>query len=357
MPMSDPSVDSETDPEIDPGIQLPVNDDRRFMTSIMEIASASAVAEDLDGVLQRIARALGRLFPVDGATLALREDGQIVVREVLERRADGPRQDERLPEEDSHLMGRVILRGRPLWRNDVRAELRFKESTGGGLLSDMTIPLRARGRVMGAFRVGSRRRHSYDPADFEVLKRCADLTAVAVETQRLLLATRRLSEQDGLTGVFNHRYFISLVQQEVQRVQRTGRSLALLMIDIDDFKRINDTHGHPIGDQVLRHVAQLVGRLLRRSDTVARYGGEEFAVLLPEATLEEARSVAETLRSEMERSRVVVPELPIPLQVRISVGVAALPDDAAVASDLVIAADRGLYEAKRTGKNKVCHAP
>jgi diguanylate cyclase (GGDEF)-like protein len=352
-----PPIDSPIDRPIKAPIDPPINDDRQFLTSFMEIASASAVAEDLDGVLERIAHALGRLFPVDGATLALREEGQIVVREVLGKGTDETRESERLPEDDSHLMGRVILRDRPVWRNDVGAELRFREPSGRGLLSDMTIPLRARGRVMGAFRVGSRRRHSYDPEDFEVLQRCADLTAVAVETQRLLLATRRLSEQDGLTGVFNHRYFLTLLQQEVQRVHRTGRSLSLLMIDIDDFKRINDTHGHPIGDQVLRHVSQLVGRLLRRSDTVARYGGEEFAALLPEATLEEARSVAETLRSGVERSRVTVPDLPIRLSVTISLGVAALPGDAAGASELVLAADRGLYEAKRTGKNKVCHAP
>ncbi len=335
----------------------PGSDDRTILASFLEIASASAMAEDLDGVLERIAAALGGLFPVDGATLAIREDDGIFIREVLDRGGARPREGERLPEDESHLMGRVILRERPLWRNDTTSELRFDAlAERVRLRSDMTIPLRARGRVMGAFRVGSRRRHAYDPEDFELLKRCADLTAVAVETQRLLQATRRLSEQDGLTGVSNHRHFVNLLRQEIDRARRTERPLSLLMIDIDDFKRINDAHGHQAGDRVLRHVAQLVGRMLRRSDTVARYGGEEFAVLLPEAALNEAESVAESLRAEIERSPVAVPERTLPIRVRISIGVATLPGDAVGAADLVGAADRGLYEAKRTGKNRVRHA-
>ncbi|MFQ5877167.1 MAG: diguanylate cyclase [Acidobacteriota bacterium] len=333
-------------------------DVRRFLRAYMEIASACAGAEDLDGVLERIARSLGRLFPVDGAALGLREEGAIVVREILRRGGAVRRDPVHLAAEESHLMGRVILGGRPLWRNDISTELRFSESLrGSGLRSDMTIPLRARGEIMGAFRVASRRRHAYDPEDFQVLQHCADLTAVAVETQRLLLRTRRLSQVDGLTGVHNHRHFLDLLVQEVDRARRTDRTVSLLMLDIDDFKRFNDAHGHPVGDEVLRHVADLVARLLRRSDTVARYGGEEFAVILPEAGPDEALAIGETLRSEVEGRDLRLPGLKRPLRVRVSVGAATLPGDASSPSALVEAADRGLYRAKRRGKNQVCRAP
>ena len=255
-------------------------------------------------------------------------------------------------------MGWVIRNEKALWRNDFSAEMRFTEKpVRGGLRSDMTIPLRARGQVMGAFRVGCRRRHAFDPDDFEVLKRCADMTAVAVETQRLLLATRRLAELDGVTGVYNHRHFRTLLDQEVERARRGERSVALVMIDIDDFKRFNDTYGHQAGDEVLRHVAQTVARVLRRSDTVARYGGEEFVVLLVDAATPEAVPVAETIRAEVEKTSLTISGMLRPLQVTVSLGVASFPADAINGPDLVAAADRGLYQAKRTGKNRACHAP
>jgi len=324
----------------------------------MEIAAATAGAEDLDAVLDVIARSLRRLFPVDGAGLGLLEGDSVMLRQVLGRDGSAPREPERLPADASHLMGWVIRHERPLWRNDVSAEMRFSEKPArGGLRSDMTIPLRARGRVMGAFRVGCRRRHAFDPEDFEVLKRCADMTAVAVETQRLLLATRRLAELDGVTGVYNHRHFRTLLDQEVERARRGDRPVALVMIDIDDFKRFNDTYGHQAGDEVLRHVAQTVARVLRRSDVVARYGGEEFVVLLADAGAPEAVRVAETIRAEVEKTPVTPAGMLRPLQVTVSLGVASFPADAINGPDLVAAADRGLYQAKRTGKNRVCHAP
>src|SRR5947199_157164 len=195
--------------------------DRDVLTSFMEIASATAAVEDMDGVLETIARALGRLFPVDGAALGLREEGGIAVREILRRGEAVRRQPLRLPADASHLMGWVMLRGRPLWRNDLATELRFEDSTPrAGMRSDMVIPLRARGQITGAFQVACRKRHAFDPEDFEVLQRCADVTAVAVETQRLLQATRRLSETDGLTGVCNHRHFLRLLDQEAERARR-----------------------------------------------------------------------------------------------------------------------------------------
>jgi diguanylate cyclase (GGDEF)-like protein len=224
------------------------------------------------------------------------------------------------------------------------------------MLSDMVIPLRARGRLMGAFRIACRARHAFEPEDFHMLERCADLTAVAVENQRLLLRTRRLSETDGLTGVINHRHFVELLRQEVERSRRSGRPLSLVMIDIDDFKSINDTHGHPAGDAVLRHVAQVLAGLLRRTDVVARYGGEEFVAMLPEAGPEPAASTAETMRAEVERRACTSDTLERTLAVRISLGVASLPDDAGSVAELIAAADRGLYRAKREGKNRVCRA-
>jgi diguanylate cyclase (GGDEF)-like protein len=332
-------------------------DQSALLISLLEIAAATAGAEDLDRLLETIARELGRLFPVDAAAVALAEDGIIAATEVLQREGTSRRDSDRLPHDDSHHLGWVVTRDRPLWRNDIGAELRFKESLPrAGMRSDMTIPLRARGRVMGAFRVACRRPHAYDPEDFEVLKRLADLVAVAVESQRLLLATRRMAEVDGLTGISNRRHFQEALAREAGRSRSTGKPLAIIMIDVDHFKRINDTRGHLAGDALLRHVAQTVSRLLRRSDLLARYGGEEFAALLAGADRTSAARVAENLRGAIENAPLEAAFPAPPLRATISLGVASLPENGPHESAVLEAADRALYRAKREGRNRVAVA-
>jgi diguanylate cyclase (GGDEF)-like protein len=180
--------------------------------------------------------------------------------------------------------------------------------------------------------------------------------AVAVENQRLLQATRRMAEVDGLTGACNQRHFRTLLARETERARSTGQPLALLMADVDHFKRVNDAHGHPAGDAVLRHVAATLTRRLRRSDVLARYGGEEFAVILPGSDGRAAAAVGEQLRAEIERSPAPLPSTGGTLGVTVSIGVAALPDDAGDENGLVEAADRALYGAKREGRNRVLRA-
>lgn len=329
-------------------------DQSALLLSLLEIAAATAGAEDLDRLLETIARELGRLFPVDAASIALAEDGIVAVTEVLQREGASRRESDRLPHDESHHLGWVVTRGRPVWRNDIGVELRFKESLpSAGMGADMTIPLQSRGRVMGAFRVACRRRHSYEPEDFEVLKRLADLVAVAVENQRLLLATRRMAEVDGLTGISNRRHFQEALVREAGRSHSTGKPLAIIMIDVDHFKRVNDTRGHLAGDALLRHVAQTVARLLRRSDLLARYGGEEFAALLAGADRSAAAGVAENLRRAVENAPLEAEHPSPPLRATISLGVASLPENGMHEAEVLEAADRALYSAKREGRNRV----
>ena len=329
-------------------------DPSALLISLLEIAAATAGADDLDRLLETIARELGRLFPVDAASIALADDGIIAVTEVVQREGAARRDSERLPHDESHHLGWVVTRDRPLWRNDAGSELRFKESLPrAGMRADMAIPLRSRGCVMGAFRVACRRPHAYEPEDFEVLKRMADLVAVAVENQRLLLATRRMAEVDGLTGISNRRHFQEALARESGRAHSTGKPLAIIMIDIDHFKRVNDTRGHLAGDALLRHVAQSVARLLRRSDLVARYGGEEFAALLAGADRAAAARVAENLRSAIESAPLEAEYPSPPLRATISLGVASWPENGRHEIEVLEAADRALYRAKREGRNRV----
>lgn len=161
----------------------------------------------------------------------------------------------------------------------------------------------------------------------------------------------RLSTVDGLTQIFNKRYFAETLERELSRARRYDRPLALMMFDIDHFKRCNDTYGHRAGDHVLRHMADLVRQRARKVDVVARYGGEEFAVVLPEIDLAGAAQFGDSLRRMVEDEEFVFEGRRIPLA--ISVGVADLDTGIANADDLIKKADARLYRAKQTGRNRV----
>lgn len=153
-----------------------------------------------------------------------------------------------------------------------------------------------------------------------------------------------ISTMDGLTGVFNHRHFHEMLEWKISHLNRSPQSFSLFIIDIDNFKKYNDTQGHVGGDKVLHDFAQLLASSTRDNDMVFRYGGEEFAVILGETDQANALKVGERLLA-MVRSR---------LPVTISVGLATFPKNAQTKADLVVRADKALYRAKSTGKNRIC---
>ena len=230
------------------------------------------------------------------------------------------------------------------------------ESLPAAPASAALLPLMHRGACIGSLNLCSR-----DPARFaagsstDFLERLAALVAVCLDSA---LATERLKLAgltDGLTGVHNRRYFESRCLEEVQAARRSGLPLVCLLLDVDHFKRINDTHGHPAGDAVLRYVARLIRAQLRGSDVVARYGGEEFVLLLPGTPLPAALETAERIRRVIAAQTMPVP-VPEPLRITVSIGAAALlpgDDPAALAADLVQRADQALYAAKQGGRNRV----
>lgn len=164
-----------------------------------------------------------------------------------------------------------------------------------------------------------------------------------------------LSLQDELTGVFNYRGFQRRLAEEIERSHRYGRAFSLLLLDLDHFKAVNDNHGHPTGDEVLKLVVALMRSVVRPTDYVARYGGEEFAILLAETGPAGARAMAERIRELVERNPAIT-ALDDKIEVTASLGVASYPDHASSETELVSAADAALYAAKRSGRNRVCQA-
>ena len=162
-----------------------------------------------------------------------------------------------------------------------------------------------------------------------------------------------LAKTDALTGLPNRRSFMDIAERELSRARRHADPLAIMMLDLDHFKAINDTHGHRVGDSVIQAFGALCQQALRTFDTVGRVGGEEFAILLPDASLEHALAVAERLRQSVERAR-IPQERGLPLQFTVSIGVAAASDSTPNIDTLLHQADTELYEAKRAGRNRVC---
>jgi diguanylate cyclase (GGDEF)-like protein len=208
--------------------------------------------------------------------------------------------------------------------------------------------------LMGVLSVGSTDKvMRLDDVERELMIAFASTAAIALHNARLY---RRIEEQaieDGLTGLYNHRYFVERLSAEIARSKRYDEPLALLMIDVDDFKRFNDRYGHLTGDDALRAVsAVLRGEMRRGVDVASRYGGDEFAVILPHAA-ESALDVAERVRRRIAAATFAGPDGSELGGVDVSVGVATFPGPHAAADDLIRAADEALYEAKANGKNRV----
>jgi len=180
----------------------------------------------------------------------------------------------------------------------------------------------------------------------KVRERTAELESA---NQRL----NRLAVTDGLTGLYNHRYLHEELRVAVERSLRSGVPVAMLMIDVDHFKKYNDRNGHPAGDEALRTVARLIAEDRRQVDVVARYGGEEFAILLHDVRRDEAREVAEKIRARVREAKIANAEAQPAGHMTVSIGVALCPDDASTAESLLEVADVALYRAKKAGRDTV----
>ncbi|OOZ35391.1 diguanylate cyclase [Solemya velesiana gill symbiont] len=163
---------------------------------------------------------------------------------------------------------------------------------------------------------------------------------------------RHLASHDALTGAYNRQVFQERIREEMDRAERYDLTLSIFMLDIDHFKRVNDSFGHSAGDRVLRDTAQILEKTIRKTDFIARYGGEEFTAILPETGLVNARELAERLRSRISEYNFRIGGSKA-LKLSASIGVAAYPEHAQSAQDLVDAADSAMYAAKAAGRNKV----
>lgn len=259
---------------------------------------------------------------------------------------------------DDKVMNQILEKGESIFVPDLSKDskpsfLATINKTGAVLVLPLVSEHEA---ILGVIVLHRDRPNSFSQREIEFLQFMATHAAGVIDKSILFQNTQELAYTDALTGVFNRRYFDQRFSREVVRARRYSRSLAVLMIDIDHFKKFNDTFGHLQGDVVLQNVASILENKLRRADILCRYGGEEFVVLLPEIDLHNAEIVAEKLRAAiMSNATLERPGMPRQ-HITISVGVAALPDSGSDGKEILNKADRALYKAKEGGRNKVCVA-
>jgi diguanylate cyclase (GGDEF)-like protein len=258
------------------------------------------------------------------------------------------------PISGSTLCNLVVQHQRPLITESIRSEdVLVPLPAGFDVRSFLGVPIVFLGHVTGLLALYSRKPNYFAAADMRVAELFANQASIAVQNSRLYHQMTELAVTDNLTGLANRRRFYDLAEREVDRARRYKRSLCLIMFDIDDFKKINDTHGHLVGDQVLRVLASTVTKATRTTDSVCRYGGDEFLVLMPESGLEQAMRTAERLRQKISDEMVVV-TAGGHLSMTISLGVVCLGDGGGeTVEKLIERADAAMYKAKAAGKNRV----
>ena len=320
------------------------------LEAINVIAQQMTAVLDLKELLSQVCMQIQHAFQLCRVSVLLKDEEDLVLRASHGKLTVRAPEGEALQEETG-LWQRALTAGKTLIENDVKAssDLTLYVETG----SSMCIPLVSFGQTLGVLVLDTTHTSAFNPTDTQPLESVADICATAIQNAHYVERVKQLAYLDGLTGIFNRRFFELRIVEEIERADRFGTGMAVVMVDIDQFKRLNDEFGHLLGDEVLRQVSSIFHQQLRKIDVLCRYGGEEFAILLCQTNAVHALGVAEKLRKSVEAW-----QFPgVPRRVTISAGTANYSEHGTTRDELVKAADAGLYAAKQAGRNRVCLAP
>ena len=320
---------------------------------LFEITQRMARGVPLEEALTEIARAAAEISGGDGCSVMLLDEERTA---LLSRATFG------IPDEEAHLVrfrlgegiaGWVATHDEPARVGDTASDDRFKALEGQTtrIRSICCVPLSTRDGVIGVITVHSAKKQAYTDEHERLLRFLAASIVKDVENARLY----RLAVTDPLTRVYNRQWLFERLPAEVERHRRYGDPLALVMFDVDHFKKVNDTFGHQVGDDALKALAMAALEVVREVDGVVRYGGEEFLVVSPKTDAAGAAVVAERLRERVESVR--IPAGDATVKITISLGVAELGPSDREAADLIARVDAALFEAKNAGRNRVVVAP
>lgn len=326
-------------------------DQKVFDLSVRNLINQAIINKSEDSVLKELLEIVADMMRTRRSSMLLLNDvsGELSLKLAVIKDEDG----KRIEQDDNHttfapgegLAGFAARHGRGIFSNDPLNDPRFKQS-GRQIRNLVAVPLFDEGKVIGVINV-SDRAGDFTEEDTQLLQGVADQIAIALQKTRLY----ELAITDGLTGLFIHRYFQMRLESEIARANRSSEKLALIIFDIDHFKKFNDTYGHQVGDRVIRLVADRVRKNIREGiDIAARYGGEEFTVIMPDTELKGAMAFAERLRQSVEQSS--IDHEGSQLKVTISLGCAVFPEHAQTRETLICNADSALYKSKEHGRNR-----
>jgi diguanylate cyclase (GGDEF)-like protein len=318
-----------------------------ILEAINAIARQTTAVTDLAELLSRTCNLLLEAFAVDHVAVLLLEEHRLVLRAHAGHLTLRLKEGADLPA-SAGLAGRALSSRAPVLVNDVTTEPEYVAALREAQ-SELCLPLVSFGQAVGVLSLSSARKNAFRLTDIGSLECVADISAAAFQNAMYLDRVRQLAYRDGLTGIFNRRFFEMRILEELERARRYHLALTIMMIDLDGFKSLNDEFGHLLGDEALRQMAAIFSEQMRKADVVCRFGGDEFAILLPETSGQNAQRAAEKLRRTVAGWS--FPGVPRPMTV--SVGIASFPEHGASRDELIKTADDALYRAKQEGRNRV----
>lgn len=319
---------------------------------IYENTRTLAAILDPDGIVKEVMRIMSKTLGYQYCGIAQRDRwGRFYYR----ARSEAGRNNYQflsIRPEDAALINRVATLTEPIRLREVASRDDYK-SLNAKTESAMLVPMVVHSQSKGVLVAESPASDYFSDRDVDQLVSVARSAALALENAELHKRTEELTVIDELTGAYNYRYFVHKLEEEKKRALRYELPLSIIMVDIDWFKKINDSYGHESGNDVLRSLSRIIKQCIRDVDIFTRYGGEEFAIILPQTPLAEAERIGERIRSQVETTVMEVNE-ERELKITVSVGVSAYPENGKSHEELVSLADQALYRAKGSGKNLVC---
>lgn len=336
--------------------------DQQIDLSAKSIKALNEISEALSSTLRlreigiRMVELSNLIVPYDQGALMLYDEKREELELVAARRWDGIKEGERFPVENC-ITGWIIRNRQPISFSDLKDRDDKIPIIPGTIIrarSFLGIPLlyseKSEERAIGVFALSSQKPRSFTAYHHHLLSILCNQASVLISNARLHLEMEKMAITDGLTGLLNHRRFQERLTGEFSRLERHPEPLSLIIADIDHFKRINDTYGHPVGDEVLQTVAEILKGMVREIDIVARYGGEEFAIALINTEREWAYRTAERIRKAIEENTFTIKGRDIP--VTLSLGISSYPHDGKLKEEIIAKADLALYRAKGDGRNR-----
>lgn len=333
-----------------------IHKDAKEFQGLFEVSKKLSDKLQLSDLLSYFSEAITKILGASTVIIFIKEGEKIKVKSVR-----GDISNDVLGMEVSlkeGVLGWSIFNKQYLYYNDVMAKELKKPLISKNLVipdvrSFLCIPFITKGEVLGVVVITSKDANAFGTYEIKIMSVLCNQASILISNSMLYEKMEQLATIDGLTGLMNHRQFQETFIKELARAERYGKYLSVGMMDIDFFKKINDTFGHLVGDVILKGIAGILMSNLRNVDICARYGGEEFIILLPNTDVAGARKVAERIREEISRSVFEIDNSKI--KITVSIGLSTFPDNGRKREELLEKADEAMYHAKHKGRNRVVH--